>query len=166
MGKLQAWGGELLYGGSQTLDELMLRDRTQDGVPLLVKMSQGIFLQALAQFPHLTLVFWFWFFCLFEEFIAFQVSAIAFDHQVTHCSSTIALFNQYDVGWSAFSRYAKSWISSKVHDRLVGFSGFDPAYEKVLAYRSAGMTGYLVPCLFFLFCFQKNVTKRFGNSVP
>ncbi len=75
LGRLQEWGGELLYGGCRTMDELMLRDKPADGsgVPLLMRMAAGDFLAALSAF-RLTLI-----------------SAIAFDHQVTHCSSSITL---------------------------------------------------------------------------
>jgi hypothetical protein len=147
MGLFQGWGGEFLYGGSKTLDELMLRDKDEAGVPLLVRMAANEFLEALrfvygcGNVRNLTR-----FFSLFEITL---VSAIAFDHQVTHSSSSICLYNQFDVGWNAFGRYLMSFVSSKYHDRLVGFSGFSPEYEKVLAYHSAGFFGF--PCFLLFF---------------
>ena len=62
LGRFQSVAGEFLYGGSQTLDELMLRDHPEN--PLLVRMASNEFLNPLSKF-RLTLV-----------------SAIAFDHQV------------------------------------------------------------------------------------
>jgi hypothetical protein len=117
LGRAQEWGGELLYGGCRTMDELMLRDKPADGtgVPLLMRMAAGDFLTALSTF-RLTLV-----------------SAIAFDHQVTHCSSAITLYNQYSVA-SSWARYALSWVSSAYPDRLCSYSGFGPEYESVLGY--------------------------------
>lgn len=114
--------GAALFGGSVTLRQLMFRDKREDGVPLLVRMSTGEYLDALAAFRVRTLV-----------------SAIQWDHQVTFCSSSITLFNQYDTRWHTM-RYLMSWLSSNYHDRLVGYSGFDrdgDEYDLLLQYHGS-----------------------------
>ena len=116
VGRLAETAGELMFGGSKTLDELMMRDRNEAGLPLLVRMASGSFLMALHSFPYRTLV-----------------SAIQWDHQVTFSSSSITLYNQYSTQW-ALVRYCLSYVSSSYHDRLVGFSGFPDEYSYVLQY--------------------------------
>jgi hypothetical protein len=66
VGQLQDLGGELLFKGTRTMDQLMLRD-SDDSTPLLVRMSRadGEWVKALARFTHRT-----------------AVSAVNWDHQV------------------------------------------------------------------------------------
>lgn len=118
LGSLQERAGEALYGRHRTMDQLMMRD-TDDARPLLVRLSAGPFLEGLLRFPARTLV-----------------SAVQFDHQVTHSSSSITRFNQFNVRGSLY-RYAMSFVSSRYHDRLAGFSGFPQEYESVLAYHAS-----------------------------
>ena len=116
LGRVAEFAGELMFGGSRTLEQLMMRDRDEDGQPLMVRMAAGGFLLALKAFPNRCLV-----------------SAIQWDHQVTFSSSSITLYNQYATRW-AFARYLMSYVSSSYHDRLVGFSGFPDEYTFVLQY--------------------------------
>lgn len=112
-GWVQAVAGEMLFSGTRTLDQLMVRDEPEY---LLVQMSQGAFLQALALFKHRT-----------------AVSCVNFDHQVTHVSSSITRKNQYQTQ-GAFYRYLMSFCSSRYVDRVAGYSDFDDEYDTVLGY--------------------------------
>lgn len=120
LGWVQDFIGETLFHGTRTLDQLMLRDGNERNLPLLVQMSEedGRFVRALRKFLHRT-----------------AVSAVNFDHQVTHSSSSITARNQFNTKYS-YLKYAASFIpcTPRLVDRLAGFSGFSSEYDNVLKY--------------------------------
>lgn len=123
LGWIQDFIGETLFRGTRTLDQLMLRDGDGErNLPLLVQMSEedGRFVRALRRFQHLT-----------------AVSAVNFDHQVTHSSSSITSRNQFNTKYS-YVKYAASFLpcGPRLVDRLAGFSGFSSEYDNVLKYFS------------------------------
>ncbi len=122
VGWIQDLVGRALFSGTRTLDQLTLLDceARYEGQPLLTWMARpdGEHCRALARFAHRT-----------------AISAVNFDHQVTHSSSSITLKNQFHTSY-AYLRYALSflpWFAQQ--DRLAGYSGFTGALFALRACR-------------------------------
>lgn len=114
--------GEFLYGNSATMDHLMLRDSS---VLLLQMAREDRFVRPLSLFAHRTVV-----------------SAVNFDHQVSHSSAAIELRNAYETR-GAIWRYVMSfgdwrwWVGDRGKDegdRVAGHSGFEGRQRKAVEY--------------------------------